>query len=114
MLYEEPTDQGTTNFFRTAIKSKCTVPITYAVAMFNQDWMLNIEHAYKDFDLVECHDATPVKESGDVEEVDDVTECLIRVTPEKPMTGWQLKPESYGIHWAHKVQLAAANVVKAN
>ena len=66
--------------------------------------MLNIEHAYKDFDLVECHDATNKEEAGDQ---DDVTECLIRVTPEKPMTGWQLKPESYGIHWAHKVALNA-------
>lgn len=85
MLYEEPTDHGTTHFFRTAIKSKCAYPVVYAVAMFNQDWMLNIEHAYKDFDLIECHDVTSKEEAGDG---DDVTECLIKVTPEKPMTGW--------------------------
>ena len=68
--------------------------------MFNIDWEINIDHVYKDFDLVECHDATDV---SDAALGDDVTECLIRVTPERPLTGWQLKPESYGIHWAHKV-----------
>ena len=85
MLYEEPIETGTTHFFRTAIKSKCPGPVTYAVAMFTLDWELNFEHAYKDFDLIECHDVT---EMADAKAGDDVTECLIRVTPEKPMTGW--------------------------
>ena len=67
--------------------------------MFNEDWTLNVEHAYKDFDLLDCHDVTEV----DAREEGDVTECLIKVMPEKPFTGWQLKPGSYGIHWAHKI-----------
>ena len=101
MLYEEPISSGASHYFRTAIKSLCPQPVVYAVAMFKVDWEINIDHVYKDFDLLECHDATDV---SDAALGDEVTECLIRVTPEKPLTGWQLKPESYGIHWAHKVQ----------
>ena len=85
MLYEEPIALGNTHFYRTAIKSKCPLPVIYAVAMFSIDWQINLEHAFKDFDLIECHDVTDV---SDAAMGDDVTECMIQVTPEKPMTGW--------------------------
>ena len=77
-----------------ALKSECDKPVTYAVAMNTDDWVVNMEHAYADFDLVQCKPAPDEQ---------DVVECMIRVTPEKPVTGWQLRKEAYGIHWAYKV-----------
>ena len=74
MLYEEPNALGNTHFFRTAIKSRCPEPVIYAVAMFKIDWEINFEHAYKDFDLIECHDVT---DSSDASLGDDVIECMI-------------------------------------
>ena len=94
MLKEDIVEKDMNYFFRTALKSKCEHPVIYAIAMYADDWIANLEHVYKDFDLVTC-------EMGDAK--NDVIECFVRLTPEHPQTGWQLKTEAYGVHWAHKV-----------
>jgi len=78
-LKEEVVDVGNAPAFRMALKSECDKPVTYAVAMNTDDWVVNMEHAYADFDLVQCKPAPDEQ---------DVVECMIRVTPEKPVTGW--------------------------
>ena len=81
-------------FMRTAIKSKCKEPVTYAIAMHKDDWNNNIELVYNEVSIDDClvYDDSP-----------NVVECLIRLTPEHPNTGWQLKSGVYGIQWAHRV-----------
>ena len=86
-------------FFRVALKSKSPQPVTYAVAMSYKDWTSNMVHAYPDMLLDGCHVTAKDPE---------IIECLIRLTKDHPFTGWQLKPDSYGIQWAHKVETKQA------
>ena len=60
-------------------------------------------HAFSDMQLEGCHVATKDK---------DVTECLITLDKDHPVTGWQLKPDSYGIKWAHKVKTGTSGEEK--
>lgn len=82
------------SFYRTVIKTKSKEPVTYAVKMDSVDWLTNIAHAYHSLSDIECKSVPGEK---------DVIECFMEVTPEKPITGWQLKPGAYGIHRAHRV-----------
>ena len=79
MFLEEAVGEGDKFFFRTAIKSKCPGPITYAVGMYFDDWTINMEHAHKEMELLDCH-VDPSDE--------EIYECLVRVSPELPFTGW--------------------------
>jgi len=79
MFKEDTVAKGDKKFSRVAIKSKCPVPVAYGISMNSSDWSSNLSHAYKDFNLVDCRLSDPVE---------DVTECIIEVTPEKGLTGW--------------------------
>ena len=79
-MKEEHEDVGPNSwFFRIAIKSACLEPVTYAVAMNHNDWTINMVHAFSDMQLEGCHVATKDK---------DVTECLITLDKDHPVTGW--------------------------
>lgn len=83
-------------FFRTALKSNCPKAIGYVVAMDRDDWLMNIEHAHPDTEELGCIQAA---------EDENILECLFRLSPEHPVTGWQLKKGAHGVHWAFKVDL---------
>ena len=96
MFKEDVVEVGKSYFFRTVLKTRCDKPVGYAVAMYQDDWTINMEHAYSDMEMLGCI-VTP--------EDEEIVECLIRATPQHPITGWQLKPNAYGVHWAYKVDL---------
>ena len=79
---------------RIALKSDCKEPVTYAVAMHRDDWTNSIEFVY---DRLGLHDCQTYQDP-------DVIECLIKLTGERPSTGWLLKDGVHGIHWAYKVE----------
>ena len=72
-------------FYRVALKSRCLQPVTYAIAMTPDDWTVNLALAYPDILVDGCHFS---------KENPDLIECLIRLTPDHPVTGWQTKPGS--------------------
>ena len=63
--------------------------------MYSDDWSANMMHTYKNFDILDCN-VTNV--------ADDIQECILQVTPGKPLTGWQLTEKAYGIHNARKLK----------
>ena len=83
MLKEEMFGQDTkggATFYRTVLLSQCTQPVTYAVAMYANDWKENIEFAYhKELETIEC-----VVSQKDTE----IVECDLTLTPEHPVTGF--------------------------
>lgn len=81
---------------RTAIKSKCKEPVTYAVAMHKDDWSKNIESVYNEVPLFDCQVYSLMP---------DITECKVRLTPEQPITGWQLRAGAHGAKWINRVSL---------
>ena len=45
-----------TYFYRTVIKSKCKAKVTYLVAMYSNDWIVNMEYKYPGIDINSCAD----------------------------------------------------------
>ena len=79
---------------RTAIKTKCEHPVTYAIAMRKDDWLHNIQFVYPDVPMNECEA---------VKDQPEVIECMVHLSKEHPATGWQMRDGVYGIHSAHRI-----------
>lgn len=103
MFKEDSVTKAGKKFSRAAIKSKCAVPVAYGISMNSSDWSSNLSHAYKDFTLVECKVTNPVE---------DITECIIEVTPDKPLTGWQLSSTAYGVKGARRLDQSELEKVR--
>lgn len=94
---EDRVQKGEKQFIRVGIISKCPKPVAYAVQMYTEDWFAHMSHAYKNLDIVSCKV---------VNKADDIQECIIQLTPQKPLTGWQLSDKAYGVQNTRKLDEA--------
>jgi len=78
-LKDDTVNKGDKSFSRLGIKSKCPMPVGYAISMYSDDWSANMGHTYKTLDIIDCKV---------INEAEDIQECVIQVTPSKPLTGW--------------------------